>query len=342
MATVAQHARPTPERIFNTISAFQHAAALKAAIELDLFSAIAEGANQAASLAKRIGAAERGLRILADYLTVHGFLTKESNRYALTAESALFLDRKSPAYVGAATGFLAGDQLKQNFEHLTDAVRKGGSLAQNRDNTKPHDEYWIAFARSMAPLTAPSAAFMAQLAGMHEEKPCKVLDVAASHGMFGITFARKNPKAQIVALDWPAVLQVTRENAQAAGVTDRLTLLPGSAFEVDLGGGYDFVLLTNILHHFDPPAIETLMRRMHAALRPGGRAITLEFVPNEDRISPPLAAAFGLIMLAATEAGDAYTHAEYERMFRKAGFAETTLHQVPDMPQQVLLSTKSA
>ena len=115
---------------------------------------------------------------------------------------------------------------------------------------------------------------------------------------------------------------------------------PGSAFEADLGEGYDIVLLTNIFHHFDVPTCEKLMRRVHAALRPGGKAITLEFVPNEDRVTPPMAAAFSLIMLANTDDGDAYTLAQYEKMFRNAGFVKTTLHPVPDMPQQVLLSEK--
>ncbi len=82
------------------------------------------------------------------------------------------------------------------------------------------------------------------------------------------------------------------------------------------------------------------MRRVHAALKPGGRAITLEFVPNDDRISPPMAAGFSLIMLASTDSGDAYTFSQYEKMFLDAGFVKTTLHPVPEMPQQVLVSEK--
>jgi 2-polyprenyl-3-methyl-5-hydroxy-6-metoxy-1,4-benzoquinol methylase len=109
-----------------------------------------------------------------------------------------------------------------------------------------------------------------------------------------------------------------------------------------MGGGYDYVLLTNIFHHFDTPTCEKLMRRVHSALKPGGQAITLEFVPNEDRVTPPTTAAFSLIMLANTDAGDAYTFSEYEKMFRNAGFAKSTLHPVPEMPQQVVVSEKSA
>jgi len=79
---------------------------------------------------------------------------------------------------------------------------------------------------------------------------------------------------------------------------------------------------------------------VHKALKAGGKAITLEFVPNEDRVSPALAAMFSLIMLANTDAGDAYTFAEHERMAKNAGFAKSTLQQVPDMPQQLVISEK--
>jgi hypothetical protein len=82
------------------------------------------------------------------------------------------------------------------------------------------------------------------------------------------------------------------------------------------------------------------MRRVYAVLKPGGKAVTLEFIPNEDRVSPPVAAAFSLNMLVGTDAGDAYTFSEYEKMFANAGFAETTLHSVTGMPQQVLMSGK--
>jgi 2-polyprenyl-3-methyl-5-hydroxy-6-metoxy-1,4-benzoquinol methylase len=340
MATAPLTTKPTPERIFNTLNAFQNTAALKTAFELDLFTAIAEGADQAATLAKRAGVAERGARILADYLTIQGFLTKENDRYTLAPETAVFLDRRSPAYMGSVIGFMANDRHKQTFEHLTEAVRAGGSVMPEADNRKPQDAVWVAFAKSMAPLTVPAAAFMAQLAGMPGQEPSKILDVAASHGMFGITFAKQNPKAEIVALDWPAVLEVTKENARMAGVAERVRLLPGSVFEADLGTDYDLVLLTNILHHFDKATCERMLQRIHAALKPGGRVITLEFVPNEDRISPPTAAGFSLIMLTGTAAGDAYTFSEYQEMFKHAGFLNSTLHQLPAGPQQVVVSER--
>ncbi len=340
MATPSTTNRPTPERIFSMMNAFQQTEALKAGIELDVFTSIGEGANTAQLLAAKIGAAERGVRILCDYLTIMGLLAKENGRYALTEESALFLDKRSPASLHAVTGFLASPWHKKNVEALAQAVRKGGTAGTQGDNSKPQDEVWVAFARSMAKLTIPAANFIAELIGATGGKPWTVLDIAAGHGNYGITIAKKNPNAKIVAVDWPSVLEVAQENARIAGVADRYTRRPGSAFETDLGGGFDIVLLTNIFHHFDIPTCETLMRRVHAALKPGGTAVTLEFVPNEDRVTPPGAAAFSLNMLVGTDAGDAYTFSEYENMFANAGFAKTTLHPVTGMPQQVLLSRK--
>ena len=340
MAASPPTSKPSPERIFNTMVAFQETEALKAAIELDIFTAIAEGANTAELLAAKTGTSERGMRILCDYFTVKQFLSKKANQYSLTEDSATFLNRHSPACLASMIDFLASPWSRKNFGALAEAVRKGGTASETGDHTKAHEEIWVNFARSMAPLTIPAAEFIAGLTGAAEGQPCKVLDVAAGHGMYGIAVARRNPSAQIVAVDWPAVLEVARENARKLGVAERHATRPGSAFEVEFGNGYDFALLTNIFHHFDVPTCEKLMRRIHRALKPGGKAITLEFVPNEDRVSPPMAAAFSLVMLAGTDLGDAYTFAQFERMLGNAGFAKTTLHPIPDLPQQVLLSEK--
>jgi hypothetical protein len=117
--------------------------------------------------------------------------------------------------------------------------------------------------------------------------------------------------------------------------------MPGSAFEVDFGSGYDVVLLTNFLHHFDRPTCVGLMRRVAAALKKDGRAFTVEFVPNEDRVSPPESAGFGFVMLCSTPAGDAYTFSEYRKMLEEAGFKKNELHATPiGTPQHVIVSEK--
>jgi SAM-dependent methyltransferase len=341
MATPSTIHRPSPEKIFNALNAYQQTATLKAAIELDVFTAIADGAHDATTIARQVNASEKGVRVLCDFLVIHGFLNKEHGTYQLPEESSLFLSKRSAGYLGTIIGFLSHEWHANNFANLSDIIRRGGALNGNGDNTKPNDEAWVPFARSMAPLMMPSANFIAALVEANSEKPMKVLDIAAGHGMFGVTLAKENPNAHVTAVDWPAVLKVAKENAEKHGVAGRYEVRPGSAFETELGSGYDFALLTNIFHHFDVPTCETLMRRVHAALKPGGKAVTLEFVPNEDRVSPPTPAAFSLTMLVNTQAGDAYTFAEYDSMFRNCGFAQTSSHPIPGMPQTVLISEKA-
>jgi ubiquinone/menaquinone biosynthesis C-methylase UbiE len=158
--------------------------------------------------------------------------------------------------------------------------------------------------------------------------------------MYGIALARHNPKAEIVAVDWKNVLAVAQENAEKAGVSGRHHTIEGSAFDVDFGDGYDVVLLTNFLHHFSAETNESLLRKVHRALKPGGRAVTVEFVPNEDRVTPTIPAEFSLVMLASTPDGDAYTFSELERMCRNAGFMSVELHEIPPSPQRVAIAIK--
>ena len=340
MSGYAETQQPSPELFFETLNAYQRTQCLKGAIELDLFTAIAEGANTAPALARQCGASERGIRILCDYLVVIGFLTKDENSYGLTVDSAVFLNRHSPAYLGAVVKFISSPELADGFKDVAAIVRKGGTLIGEEGTTSTENPIWVEFARSMASLMALPAELLAKLIHADNGEKCRVLDIAAGHGLFGITIARQNPNAKVAAVDWPLVLGVAQENAQAAGVAERYTTIPGSAFEVDYGSDYDVVLLTNFLHHFDAPTCESLLKKVYAALAPGGRAVTFEMVPNEDRVSPPVPATFSMMMLGTTPSGDAYTFSELDRMFRNAGFSSSELHPLPPTFQQVVISHK--
>ncbi|HKV36723.1 MAG TPA: class I SAM-dependent methyltransferase [Pyrinomonadaceae bacterium] len=332
--------QPSPQLFFQTINAHQRTEALKAAIELEVFTAIGEGNATAAEIAKRCQTSERGMRILCDYLTIMEMLTKQGDNYALTLDSATFLDKRSPAYLGSATEFLCSPMMFENTKHIADAVRKGGTVMEDEGTVSTDNPVWVKFAQGMAPMMAMPAQLMAKLVDPQPTGKLKVLDIAAGHGLFGIAFAKNNPEAEVTALDWPAVLEVAKENAQKAGVADRYHTKPGSAFDIDFGSGYDLVLLTNFLHHWDTPTNETLLRKVHAALADGGRVATLEFVPNEDRVTPPESAGFSLIMLMGTPSGDAYTFSQLEQMFANSGFSHSTLHPLPPTFQQVVISEK--
>lgn len=331
--------QPTPALLFDTINAHQRTEAIKAAIELGLFSAIAKGNFSAEQIARACGASERGTRILCDYLVIIGFLTKQESKYGLTPDSAMFLDQSSPAYMGTVIEFMLSPMLTDNFKDLTAAVKKGGSISEE-GTIAPDHPVWVKFARAMAPMMALPSQLLARLVDPNADERLKILDIAAGHGLYGLAFAKQNSQVEVTAVDWSNVLEVAKENARSVGVADRYQTKTGSAFDVDYGTGYDIVLLTNFLHHFPPSTCEALLRKVHASLTAGGRAVILEFVPNPDRVSPPQAAAFSLTMLGGTPAGDAYTYAEIETMCRNAGFARSEFHELPPSIQRVVISHK--
>jgi 2-polyprenyl-3-methyl-5-hydroxy-6-metoxy-1,4-benzoquinol methylase len=287
-------------------------------------------------LAQRCGASERGVRILCDFLTVLGFLIKEDGSYRHSPTSEMFLDPRSPANLASIAKFVGNPQMMEPCQRLTEIVRTGHTVPPGQGTVDPNNPAWVEFAHSMAPMMAPLAAPLGGAVLQWRSGPMRVLDIAAGHGLFGIEIVKQNPQARVVGLDWAPVLEVALANASKAGVADRYETLPGRAFEVNYGGLYDAVLLTNFLHHFDAPTCTDLLRKVRAALKPGRVAATLEFVPNDDHVSPPMPATFAMIMLLTPQAGDAYTYRELERMHRAAGFP-TGEEPIPLGPHSVII-----
>ena len=333
---------PSPVQIFQTLTAYQNTAALKGALALDLFTAVGDNGGTAAELATRCNAAERGLRILCDYLTVLGFLEKKSDRYHLTKDSAAFLNKKSPSYAGGAAEFLLSDHLMTAFADVAGAVRKGGTTLAGAGSMAPEHPMWLSFARGMSWLMMPGAQALAGIVPLDPVRDSKVLDISASHAIWGLSFAQRNPRAHVVALDWAPVLKVARENAERMKLAERFGTIEGSAFEVDFGGDYDLILLPNFLHHFDAATCVRLLQKCRAALGENGRVAIVEFVPNPDRVSPPDAATFSLVMLVSTERGDAYTFAEFEQMLDEAGFTAIEQHPLPPGVSTAIIATKGS
>ncbi len=329
---------PSPSLFFNTINSYRSLAALRSALELGLFGALGRGITRVSDLAQICSTSERGMGILCDFLVVAGFLTKTGQDYALTQDSAIFLDPDSPEYLGGVGEFLLSPLILEAFSNLTTAVRQGTTALGPGGTVAPEHPVWIRFARAMMPVMAPLARAIADLVPYVPDQPLKILDIAASHGLFGLEFARRYPQATVVAVDWPQVLTVAQENAQSQGLLERYQLLPGSAFEVDFGQNYDLVLVTNFLHHFTPAECIDFLNKVRTCLGPQGRVLTLEIIPNEDRVSPPEAAAFSLVMLATTPQGNAYSFVQYQDMFSQAGFGQCTLHPLPDIQQRLIIA----
>ncbi|HEY1978292.1 MAG TPA: class I SAM-dependent methyltransferase [Candidatus Baltobacteraceae bacterium] len=311
---------PSPAAIIDTAFAYQRTFALKAAVECDVFTAIAQGHATVPEIAKARDISERGARILCDFLTTLGLLTKTASAYALSPDAAMFLDRQSPAFLGSALEFLAAPKSIELMQAAVEAVRAG--TTSDVATMAPEHDLWPLFARAMASFMAFPAMLTAQVVSVDPNAEAKVLDIAAGHGEFGFAVGRRFPKARIVALDWEPVLAVARERAKEAGLQDRFEELPGDAFDVAFGNDYDVVLIPNFLHHFNEETNVKLLRKVAGALKPGGQVVIVEFVPNDDRVTPPMAARFAFTMLANTQAGDAYTRTELERMLAAAGFGD--------------------
>lgn len=279
---------------------------------------------------------------MCDFLSVHGMLEKIDVHYRSAPDAALFLDKNSPAYFGSVGQLMSSDSLYKPFMDVASLVRKGGTTLEGQGTVEPNFPMWVQFARDMVPMMMPAAAFIGELVtkDIDPSAPLRVLDLAAGHGVFGIEIAKRHPGAEIVAQDWAPVLDVATENAQKSGVHDRHQRLEGNAFDVELGNGYEVVLLTNFLHHFDAQTCTDLLKRIYASLNEGGQVITVEFIPNADRVSPPFESCFSMIMLATTASGDAYTFVELEKMFTDAGFNQNELIRQEGLPQSIVVSRK--
>jgi O-methyltransferase domain/Dimerisation domain len=327
----------SPQRIFETLEAFRRTAALRAAIELDIFTAIAEGTNTTAMLAKRCSASERGLGILASYLVMIGFLQKHGETYSLAADAAAFLDRRSFACLGAAAAeALSGKALVAAFATLTEAVRHGGTTLQGGGTLAPEHPVWVEFARAMRVPGAFLAHLLGECLDKEAKRPSKVLDIAAGHGLYGIEFAKRNPDAEVFAVDWPEVLAIARGNADIAGVGPRFHSIPGDALTVDFGTGYDLALITNFLPDLDSTTAK--LKRIHSVLVKDGRVAAFELMLDDDRTSPPAAVSLNLTLLATTPGGEARTPSQLAKSLESAGFGRVELRELPPAPNRVMIA----
>ena len=169
------------------------------------------------------------------------------------------------------------------------------------------------------------------------DAPYTVLDIAAGHGLYGIEVAKAFPDALVTAVDWAEVLAVATANATRRRVADRYRIVPGMHWNLDWGGDFDLILLPNFLHHFDFDTCASVLRKVKANLAAGGRALSVDFVPNEDRISPPYPVMFAFQMLATTPGGDAYTAMELDSMAKHAGFRGAIFQPLPPTSETLII-----
>lgn len=328
----------TFDHFYSTVNAYYRTAAVKAAIELGLFEIVGERGMTVAGIAQACAASERGIRILCHYLVSIGFLKNRDGMFFMTVDMAMFLDPKSPGYLGDSIQFLLSPYIMGAFSDLTSVIR-GGQISLSADGVvAPDHPQWVTFARAMQNMMSLPSMLLAKVVEPRPAGPIRVLDVAAGHGRFGIATALRNPQAHVTFLDWDNVLDVARDNVRQAGIGARCEFRPGNAFEIELGQDYDVILLTNFLHHFDRADCERFLRKVHAALKPQGRVLTFEIIADEDRVSPPMAAIFSMMMLGTTPAGEVYAFSDLRDMFAASGYSKVELQAIPPARERVVVS----
>ena len=286
---------------------------LLTAVELDLFSALADGPASAQEVASRIATAPRATARLMDALVVLGILGSEGSRYVLDDAAAALLVPGGSDYQGALQH---SAHLWKSWSTLTDAVRAGTSVKERAEGAErvAQKEAFIGAMHVLGMDRAKSLVGLLDLDGVR-----RVLDVGGASGAYAMEFVRQGDDLRSAVFDLPDVLPMTGRYLAEAGMDDRVDTVPGDYREDGFGAGWDLIFMSNIIHINSPEENRSLIARAAAALAPGGRIVIQDFMPEDDRTGPHFAVVFSLNMLVNTTAGDTYTLSEIRQWTDAAG-----------------------
>lgn len=317
----------------------QASAILQAGVELGVFDVIAAGTTGVKGVAAATGASERGTRILLDALVALGLLERAGVTYELTPQADAYLVSDRPAYLGGMVRIICGEWAWASFARLGEAVRHGGTLLEDPGETPEH-AFWETFASASVGMSTPVAHALADVLGpwAASRNSLEVLDVACGSGLYSLTLAERQERARVTLLDWSNVLERTRETVERLGLQHRTRTIEGDVFEVPLGGPYDLIVASHILHHFSEERCVELLKRLAAVLKPDGRLAINEFVPGERPADEPFPHLFSVIMLTWTHEGEAYPLETYERLLQASGFAAPEVHTGAGLTSRFLIA----
>jgi SAM-dependent methyltransferase len=328
----------SPATVMEDLTGAWRARTLVAGVELGVFSQIAAGKRTVKEIAEATGTSPRGVASLLDALTAIGYLRKAGMRYTLQPISAEFLVPGGKDYVGALAHALS--LTWDAWKHLPEAVRSGRP-AETVNVAEKGKQFFPKLVASIFPGNfAAATVAVSRFPEKELRKIHKILDVAAGAGAWSLAFARAIPEARVTTVDFPEMTPITREFAEKFGDAARYNYLEGDLRVVDFGRDmYDLVILGHIIHSEGEKHGKELLRKSHAALRPGGKLLIAEYVPNDARTGPEMPMLFGLNMLLQTEEGAVFTFREYGGWLKSAGFRKVAAIPVPP-PTTIILATK--
>ena len=310
-----------PDRLDQMIRGYMPSRCILTALELDIFTAVGDGAN-AEQIGARIHANARAVAMLLNALVALGLLSKSGDDYKNTAESARFLVQGSKD--NHRNGLLHTANIRHRWSTLTDAVRTGTRIPVDYDDTPEWTRNFIAGMQRNAKARAPLVVKALGTAGVR-----RILDLGGGSGAYSIAFAKACPYVQCEILDIPEVVPLTSEYVSQAGVSAQVSLRAGDMLQDDFSSGYDLIMLNAICHMFSEEQNQDIFRRAHQALARNGRLVVQDFILNPDKTGPQHAALFSLNMLVATEAGASYSELEYTNWMNAAGFTDVRRIDLP-------------
>ncbi|MGA7473749.1 MAG: methyltransferase [Candidatus Sulfotelmatobacter sp.] len=310
-----------PDRLDQMIRGYMPSRCILTALELDIFTAVGDGAN-AEQIGARIHANARAVAMLLNALVALGLLSKSGDDYKNTVESARFLVQGSKD--NHRNGLLHTANIWHRWSTLTDAVRTGTRIPVDYDDTPEWTRNFIAGMQRNAKARAPLVVKALGTAGVR-----RILDLGGGSGAYSIAFAKACPDVQCEILDIPEVVPLTSEYVSQAGVSAQVSLRAGDMLQDDFSSGYDLIMLNAICHMFSEEQNQDIFRRAHQALARNGRLVVQDFILNPDKTGPQHAALFSLNMLVATEAGASYSELEYTNWMNAAGFTDVRRIDLP-------------
>lgn len=317
--TLACASAAMPDDLSDLLRGFMPSRIVLTAIELDVFTAVARAGREAtgARIAGDLGADARATLALLDALAALGLLSKAEGVYANAPVAARFLVAGAPD--DSTTALRHNLSLWRTWSTLTDVVRSGHPVRHD-DMDRRGDAWTTPFIAAMHRNASQRAPGVVRAVGTDGVR--RLLDVGGGSGAYSIAFASASPSLEAEIFDLATVVPIAARHVEEAGLAGRVRTRVGDLRRDAFGSGFDLALVSAICHMLGPDENRDLLRRVFAALAPGGRAVIQDFVMSPDRTAPRAGALFAINMLVGTPLGGTYTEAEYAGWLRDVGFAE--------------------
>ncbi|HEX4123627.1 MAG TPA: class I SAM-dependent methyltransferase, partial [Tepidisphaeraceae bacterium] len=258
----------------------------EAALQTGIFDAMDAGAKTIAQISEKTDTSKRGLTILLDGLVGIGLVSRRGEKFTLAPDAAAFLVHSKPGFVGGLLKHVS-QQLIASWMGLSECVRTGRPHRPvNQESVG--GEFFAQLVENIFHMGFPAACMAAEALLDGTSDDVSVLDIAAGSGVWGIAMAKDRPNVRVTAVDWPNVIPVTRRVTDRHNVAHQFNYIEGDILQADLGAGHHVATLGAILHSEGEARSRELLKRVHAAMAPGGTIVVSEFIPDEGRRGPTL------------------------------------------------------